>query len=84
VRVTLFGDSICINRRFDPSELNLAYDGLLLGMRSEARKGILVELCLVHCTFASSHQLVPLLVLQEEVDPGDGEAYHSSGGQSRP
>jgi hypothetical protein len=36
VRVTLFKDLIRINHRFGSSGLNLACEGLLLGMRSGA------------------------------------------------
>jgi hypothetical protein len=40
-RVTLFGDSVRINHMFGSSGLNLASEGLLLGMRNRARKGVL-------------------------------------------
>jgi hypothetical protein len=40
VRVTLFGDLVCVDRMFSSSGLNLAYEGLLLGMWSGAHEGI--------------------------------------------
>jgi hypothetical protein len=33
-----FGESVCINRRFGSSGLNLAYEGLLLVMQSRSHK----------------------------------------------
>jgi hypothetical protein len=55
-----------------------------LGMRRGARKGI-PRGSLPHALDLRQqrHQLEPSLVLQEEVDSGRGEAYHSGGGQSR-
>jgi hypothetical protein len=40
VMVMLLGIMVCINCRFGSSGLNLAYEGLVLGMQDEGYKGI--------------------------------------------
>jgi hypothetical protein len=48
-RVTLSRGTVCINHMFISSGLNLAYEGLLLGMRDMGRKEILDE-ALMSCS----------------------------------
>jgi hypothetical protein len=50
VRVTLLWESVCINHSFGSSGLNLAYEGLLLGMRKGGRKETPIKLYLTHWT----------------------------------
>jgi hypothetical protein len=55
-----------------------------IGMQSGPRKGI-PRRALPHALYLhlQHHQLVPSVVLQEEVELGNGEAYHSGEGQRR-
>jgi hypothetical protein len=50
MRVMLLGESVHINQSFGSSRLNLAYEGLLLGMRKGGRKETLMKLHPTHRT----------------------------------